>query len=219
MDKRTRILNALEELLREGKAGTASVMDIAKKAGIAKGGMYYYFKDKEAVLDALARRQYANVIMACKQALAQAEGDAITKLKLLLYIYRNTAVDSAVDKFLHQTQNAAIHQKSMADIVQGLSPLIAEIFEQGDREKSFVCKNPTEYAQVLLCVPVFLLDPGIFSWTGEQVTSRLKALADILEKGLCAKNGALSFLYENWTKQKLSDSPISIEHEMGEERQ
>ena len=34
MDKRTVILDALQELLHEGTAGTASVADIAKKAGI-----------------------------------------------------------------------------------------------------------------------------------------------------------------------------------------
>ena len=203
MDKRTRILDALQELLREGRAGTASVMDIAKKAGIAKGGMYYYFKDKEEALDALARRQYVNVIQTCKQALAGAEGDAIAKLKFLLYVYRSTAVDSAVDQFLHQTQNAAIHQKSMADIVRGLSPLIAELFEQGNREKIFVCENPGAYAEILLSVLVFLLDPGIFDWTGEQVAEKLKSLAGFLEKGLCAKRGSFSFLYENWSDQKL----------------
>ncbi len=203
MDKRTLILDALQELLREGRAGTASVMDIAKKAGIAKGGMYYYFKDKEEALDALARRQYVNVIETCKQALAGSEGDAIAKLKFLLYTYRNAAVDAAVDQFLHQTQNAAIHQRSMADIVYGLSPLIAELFEQGNREKTFVCENPTAYAEILLSVLVFLLDPGIFAWTGEQVADKLKALAFFLEKGLCAKAGSFSFLYENWSTQRL----------------
>ncbi|MFM2489711.1 TetR/AcrR family transcriptional regulator [Enterococcus avium] len=41
----------MQELLYEGTAGTASVQDIAKKAGIAKGGLYYYFKSKEEVLE------------------------------------------------------------------------------------------------------------------------------------------------------------------------
>ena len=44
MDKRTLILDTMQELFIEGKAGTASVSDIAKQAGIAKGGLYYYFK-------------------------------------------------------------------------------------------------------------------------------------------------------------------------------
>ena len=39
MDKRTLILDTMQELFIEGKAGTASVSDIAKQAGIAKGGL------------------------------------------------------------------------------------------------------------------------------------------------------------------------------------
>ena len=62
MNKRELILNTMQELFREGKAGTASVSDIAKRAGIAKGGLYYYFDSKEAVMDALVEREYENII-------------------------------------------------------------------------------------------------------------------------------------------------------------
>ena len=204
MDKRALILDALQELLREGNAGTASVMDIAKKAGIAKGGMYYYFKSKEEALDALAYRQYAQVIEACGNALENARGGAIDKLKLLLYTYRNTAVDASVDEFLHQTHNAAIHQKSMADIVCGLSPLVAGIFRQGAEENTFVCGHPDEFAEILVSVLTFLLDPGLFQWTDAQRAGKLKALAEFMEKGLGAERGSFSFLYLNWTEQKLT---------------
>lgn len=205
MDKRTLILNALQELLREGHAGTASVMDIARKAGIAKGGMYYYFKSKEEALDALAHRQYAQVIEACDQALKGCDADALTKLKMLLYIYRSTAVDSAVDRFLHQSQNAAIHQKSMADIVHGLTPLLADILRQGDAEGVFVCDAPVEFAEIILSFLVFLLDPGLFSWTEAEVRRKLEVFSRYLEKGLSAPQGSLAFLHENWTKQRKTE--------------
>lgn len=201
MDKRTLILNALQELLREGRAGTASVADIAKKAGIAKGGMYYYFKSKEEALDALAWRQYAEVIETCRQALAASDADALSKMKMLLFIYRSTAVDSAVDHFLHQPQNAAIHQKSMADIVQGLSPLLADILRQGDTEKLFECAEPRRQAEIILSFLVFLLDPGLFPWTDEEVGEKMRAFSQFLEKGLLAPAGSFAFLHENWTKQ------------------
>ena len=66
IDKRELILNTMQELFQEGKAGTASVSDIAKRAGIAKGGLYYYFASKEEVLDALVEREYENIIQNCK---------------------------------------------------------------------------------------------------------------------------------------------------------
>lgn len=203
MDKRERILDAFQELLREGMAGTASVADIAKKAGIAKGGMYYYFKNKEEALDALTQRQYDSVLSACSKSLEEGKQDAVTKMKLLLYVYRNTAVDSAVDKLLHQTQNAAIHQKSMAHILRGLTPMVTSIFMQGVQEGLFHCDYPEQYAEIVLCVFVFLIDPGVFDWTTEEYRLKLVGVADLLEKGLETPKGTFAFLYENWTKQRL----------------
>ncbi len=76
-DKKEIILDAMRALFQEGKAGTASVSDIARKAGIAKGLMYYYFRSKEEVMDALVLREYADIIRACDVAVEQSGGSAL----------------------------------------------------------------------------------------------------------------------------------------------
>lgn len=194
MSKKEIILDALRELFKEGKAGTASVSDIAKKAGISKGGMYYYFRSKEEALDALVIREYEDIIRSCRTLIEQSDEKAITKLALLLKIYRSSYVDASLDEYLHMPQNAAIHQKSLAQILLSLSQVISQIIEQGVEEGVFVCENPEEYSEIIMSVFTFLLDPGIFPWTKEQYTMKLKALADMLEKGLCAPKGSLGFL-------------------------
>jgi AcrR family transcriptional regulator len=197
MDKKEIILDALRELFKEGKAGTASVSDIAKKAGIAKGGMYYYFRSKEEVLDALVVREYEDIIRACNTLVEQSNGNALQKFALLLKSYRSSYVDTSLDEYLHMPQNAAIHQKSLAKILSSLSQVISRIIEQGIREGIFVCEFPLEYAEFIMSVFTFLLDPGIFRWTGEQYMIKLKALANMLEKGLCAPRDSFAFLYLN----------------------
>ena len=52
------ILDALQQLLEENNIQTISVSDIAQKAGIGKGSIYYYFPSKDAILDALIERSY-----------------------------------------------------------------------------------------------------------------------------------------------------------------
>ncbi|MGL9729728.1 TetR/AcrR family transcriptional regulator [Enterococcus sp. DIV0756] len=203
MSKRELILDALQELLYEGTAGTASVQDIATKAGIAKGGLYYYFKSKEEVLDALVERQYSNVIDTCQTKLAAVKAPALEKIKLLLYFYRSTAVDHTIDSALHEPQNAAIHQKSMAFIMQRLAPIVGDILQQGVDEKIFVCEQPEQQAEILLSPIIFLLDPGLFTWTDQEVQIKLKTLAQMLEASLQAPSGAFAFLYEQWTQQQL----------------
>lgn len=196
MNKKEIILNALNELFKEGKAGTSSVSDIAKKAGIAKGGMYYYFRSKEEVLDALVEREYEDIIQVCNKLVEQSKANAIEKLALLLKSYRSSYVDASLDECLHMPQNAAIHQKSLAQILVSLSQVISNIIHQGIKEGTFVCDYPKEYSEIVMSVFTFLLDPGVFQWTDEQYGRKLIALADMLEKGLCVPKGSFQFLYQ-----------------------
>ena len=131
MNKRDLILNTMRELFKEGTAGTASVSDIAKRAGIAKGGLYYYFHSKEEVMDALVEREYKDKIDNCKQLVMESNENALDKFKLLYNSYSNSYVDSSLDEYLHMPQNAAIHQKSLATILISLSAIVADIIKQG----------------------------------------------------------------------------------------
>ncbi len=195
MGKREMILDAMRALFQEGKAGTASVSDIAKKAGIAKGGLYYYFRSKEDVLDALLEREYADIIASCDAVVAKSQGSAIAKLALLLQSYRGAYVDASMDEYLHMPQNAALHQKSLAQILSSLSQIISRIIEQGIADGDFSCAYPLAYAQIIMSVFTFLLDPGIFPWTAAETAEKMKALADLLEKGLGTAKGSFAFLY------------------------
>lgn len=195
IDKKELILRAMQDLLKEGKAGTASVSDIAKKAGIAKGGLYYYFSSKEEVIDELVDRQYSRIIADCRELVERSNDKAPAKLGLLLSSYHSGVVDKNLDVYLHSQENAYIHQKSLAKILMELSPIVTSIIEQGIEEGDFKCEHPKEYAEIALSVFTFLLDPGIFEWSGDEVIKKMKALADILEKGLDAKRGVFSFLY------------------------
>ena len=193
-DKKEIILDAMRVLFREGKAGTASVSDIAKKAGIAKGLMYYYFRSKEEVMDALVLREYEDIIRACDETVEKSGGNALQKLVLLLSTYRGSYVDESLDEYLHMPQNAAIHQKSLAQILSALSKIITRIIRQGVTEGLFVCEFPQAYAEIIMSVFTFLLDPGIFPWSGEEYMEKLAALADMLEKSLGAPKGSFAFM-------------------------
>lgn len=197
LDKRNLILNAMQELLEHDRGASCSVSDIARTAGIGKGSIYYYFKSKEEIFDALIERQYAQIIKSCKERVGKSQGNALQKLALLFKSYRGSVVSPSVDVYLHQQQNAAIHQKSLAKILTSLSPIIAEIIRQGVEEKLFVCDRPNETAEIILSVYCFLYDPGIFQWTPEQIKSITAALATMLENGLAAEKGSFQFLVQS----------------------
>ncbi|AKA69033.1 TetR/AcrR family transcriptional regulator [Clostridium scatologenes] len=199
MDKKELILNAMMDLLAEEKGAACSVSDIAKKAGIGKGSIYYYFKSKEEIFDALVERVYNEIIDKCKVVIDTSKVNAIEKLSLLIQSYRSSMILYSIDEYLHQQNNAAIHQKSLAKILSSLSPIITDIIKQGIDERLFQCDRPEETAEIILSIYCFLFDPGIFSWTQEQVYNKTKALADLLERGLMAPEGSMQFLCSSVT--------------------
>lgn len=196
-NKRELILNTMESFFQEGLAGTVSVSDIAKRAGIAKGGIYYYFHSKEEIMDAVVNRQYDTIIEHVKVTVTNFEGNAIEKLALLLFTYKKAYVDPSLDEYLHMPYNAALHQKSLATILTSLKPLVTTIFEQGISEGIFSTNYPAELAEILLSSFTFLHDPGIFDWTPEEMSRKMQATAEFLALTLHTPENAFQFLYKN----------------------
>ena len=71
--KYDRILDALQQLMIDESIQNISVSDIAAKAGIGKGSIYYYFPSKEAILDALIRRNYEAPLQTAKNLADQTD--------------------------------------------------------------------------------------------------------------------------------------------------
>ena len=65
--KYNKILDALQELLDNKDIHSISVSEIAQKAGIGKGSIYYYFPSKDAILDALVERNYEKPLETAKE--------------------------------------------------------------------------------------------------------------------------------------------------------
>ena len=64
--KHNKILDALQVLLRDKEIGSITVEEIAKKSGMGKGSIYYYFPSKDAILEALIERNYKKPIETAK---------------------------------------------------------------------------------------------------------------------------------------------------------
>lgn len=56
-DKRERLVNAADKLIYEQTFHTTTLADIAKLADVPLGNVYYYFKTKEAIMDAVLHKR------------------------------------------------------------------------------------------------------------------------------------------------------------------
>lgn len=194
MNKKTLILDALLELIKTDKGATCTISDIAKQAGIAKGGIYYYFKSKEEIMDALVERSYGKVIDHCQSELEKQQLPAIEMMKLFFASYYSSPVEPSLDKYLHHSQNAYSHQKSLTYLLTHLTPLVTKIIAQGVKEEAFICPFPQETAEIILAEFCFVFDRGLFNWTKEETEKKLTALSYFLENGLSATKDSFAFI-------------------------
>lgn len=193
--RRLEIIQAAKELFeREGYANT-SVESIIKKSGIAKGTFYHYFKAKKEVLDALVDQISAEMEAHFCSIVENQHLTAIQKLRLMLRgSEKNKIVASVVMEIIEEPENRELQEKLTIQSVNVLSPLLANVFEQGKQEGIFALSLTVESIQLILAGSEFMLNSGLFSLSTKKRDALLTSIQHILELMAGAKSGTLSFI-------------------------
>lgn len=197
-DKRNLILDAMQEIMTDNKAAGSTVSDIARHAGIAKGGVYYYFSSKDEIIDAVIERAYSEVIEESKAMLDNKEMSTLQKLKRIFEISvfpEEGHSHSELLKLLSIQDNVLIHQKFSVIAAKSMTPVLAEVIRQGIEEGILRCDYPEQYAQFILAMLVLSLDRILLPTDDDERQIKLKALAQLLENGLHLAPGSFSYFY------------------------
>ena len=200
-NKRDLILDTMQSLMSQNLASTATVSDIAKHAGIAKGGIYYYFSSKDEILDAVLERSYSQAIEK-SWSLIQSKGlDALSKVKQIfqMCVYPDIALhQKEMLTYLHLQDDLILHHKFLALTIREFTPILPEIIQQGEQEKSLHCEFPEQTSEIILSTLVFLLDHTLFSCKDSEIPKKLHALAIMLERSMNAPEGSFDFLFSDF---------------------
>src|ERR1700758_1571935 len=81
-DKRTRLVRAGQELLHQQGFQRTTLADVAGRAGVPLGNVYYYFKTKEALCEAIVAAHAAS--LAAQLAAWDQQGDPRQRLRALI---------------------------------------------------------------------------------------------------------------------------------------
>lgn len=198
IDKRELILDAMEELMEKMPNNDISVSLIAQTAGIAKGGVYYYFSSKEELLDAVVERCYKKAIHEFFGEL-NSEETALKKIKLL---FRSLLKKEFSDKqknlirTLHLNEDVQLHNKMKMIAVREVSPILTALLHQGCAEGSIQIEYPTESAEMIVAVITFFLDNTVFPSDSDSMFRKLKIFSTVLDTCLHAEPGSFDFLYK-----------------------
>lgn len=198
--KYDKILDALSELLSDQNIQNISVSDIARKAGIGKGSIYYYFPSKEAILDALIQRSYKKPLQTAKNLANQTEISPFTRMAMIFQACHNSSAaflnqnNSAKNAITSAQDMAYLHQKYMNYLVSELKPVLTEIIKQGIELGEINFEYPSALAEIVLIILAVKFDTAFLSTTANASEETLKGLISLLEKGTGIPHGSLNYL-------------------------
>ncbi len=197
--KKEIILDAMQELMAEKTAQNISVSDIAKHAGIGKGSIYYYFKSKEDILEAVIERWYSTAIEKAEELVRNPELDALTKMEIIFKTCRESSLvlsRQEAENFLELQQSALMHQQYIVIMIRNLAPILTDIIKQGNQEGSITCTSAEEVARIVMVVLTITLDEYLSGDAPEEKDKTLDVFSYMLETSFHIEKGRLSFLRE-----------------------
>lgn len=200
--KREKILDALQELLREQDVQNVSVSDIAKKAGIGKGSIYYYFPSKDAIVDALIEKNYKKPLETAKEMVKQTDLSPYQRMAKIFEACQKSSKEflqhrrHMSEQELPQSaqEQAYIHQKYLKYLIAELKPSLTEIIQQEIDERLVQFDYPEQLAEIVLIVLTVKLDNTLAPASAEEIEQCIHALVLLLEKGTGTPVGALDYL-------------------------
>lgn len=197
--KYDRILDALQQLMVDKNMSNISVSDIAAKAGIGKGSIYYYFPSKEAILDALIRRNYEAPLQTAKNLADQTDIPPFTKMAMLFQACRSSAAaflkqGNEKNRTISMQESAYLHQKYLNYLIFELKPNLAKIIRQGIAAGEIHFDYPDALAEIVLIVLGVKLNNTFLSTTPEDCEYTIRGLVSLLEHGTGVTEGTLNYL-------------------------
>lgn len=208
--KYDRILDALQQLLNENNIQNISVSDIAAKAQIGKGSIYYYFPSKEAILDALVQRNYENPINTAKNLASQSEISPFTRMAMIFQACRISSSallkqGAGMKSDASLQEMAFLHQKYMNHLISELKPVLTEIIIQGIEDGLIHFDHPAALAEIVLIVLAVKYDSSFLSSTADDSEDTIKGLIALLENGTGINQGSLNYLLMHTKNDGITD--------------
>ncbi len=191
-DRKNEILAVAEQLFVEKGFDNTSTNDIIQKIGIARGTLYYHFKSKEEILDAIVEKIRREKIAQAAAIVADREIPLLGRLTgsiLALNIEGGVAVE--VLEQIHKPQNALLHQKMQERIINGVVPVIAKLIEEGNASGVFDTAYPSDAVEMILTYSSTAFDE-LAGLSPAAIEKKSRAFIYHTERVLGAKEGSLT---------------------------
>lgn len=190
-ERRNEILDAAEELFVTRGYDKTSTGDILDKVGIARGTLYYHFKSKEEILNAMIERINASLIARAGVIASDSSMPVLDRIVMSIAALNvETDIGHEIIGEVHKPQNALMHQKMQENLISGIVPVLAELVREGNKQGLFSVKYPSETVEMLIVYSCKVFDED-YPGDDTDKEKRIKAFLYNMEKLLGAKEGSL----------------------------
>lgn len=161
-ERRDEILDVAERLFCTNGYDNTSTNDILAEIGIARGTLYYHFKSKEDILDAMIDRILDEIIRKAKNIALNESMPVLERLtKTVLAANVDTKTGDMILEQVHKPQNALMHAKMQEKLLSLLVPLFVKIIEDGIAQNLMQTDYPEDTIQMLLLYSNSVFDESI----------------------------------------------------------
>jgi len=194
-ERRNEILDAADELFGQKGFDGTSTNDILEKVGIARGTLYYHFKSKEDIMNALIERYNAQILGAAKTIAADKSipiNERIVRVVMALNISDGNGKE--IIDHIHKPQNALMHRKIQKVIINGLPPILTEIIREGIELGLFSTPYPYECMEMVVAYTNTVFDDDLVEMSKEERASRIPSFVFNVERLLGVESGSLMYM-------------------------
>lgn len=150
-ERKNEILDVAGKLFGEKGYDATSTNDILKKIGIARGTLYYHFKSKEDILDALIERMTDSLMAKAREIAGRKDVPVLQRLTLMMVALNvDNNLGHEIMEQVHKPQNALMHQKMQERLLAGVNPIVTNLIEEGIAQGICQTDYPAEVAEMTL---------------------------------------------------------------------
>ncbi|MEH7121953.1 TetR/AcrR family transcriptional regulator [Bacillus sp. JJ1773] len=191
-ERRNEILDAADELFGQKGFDGTTTKDILDKVGIARGTLYYHFKSKEDLMDALIERYNDHLLGVAKEISKDKRIPIIERIVLVVMSMNlRDGSNKEIMEHIHKPQNALMHQKIQKVIINGITPIMTEIIQDGIEQGMFQTPYPYECMEMVVTYMNTVFDDDMVEMTAEERASRIHAFIFNAERLIGAESGSL----------------------------
>lgn len=166
-ERRAQVMAAARRCFVRDGFHAASIQDLVEEAGMSSGAVYRYFPSKDAVIEAIAAENLAQVVTALEQAIEGGASPPAAIATVLEFVTRRHAEDGFAAIALLVWSEALRNPRLAAHLRDATVSALAALADPKPRRAGHDSLDPTALADLLLCVlPGYLMRLALGGPTG-----------------------------------------------------